>query len=111
MRLKNILFISLSLASISFPAFSQQSSYALWYNKPAKNWNEALPIGNGRLGAMIFGNPVQGKLQLNEETVWAGSPNNNVNPEAHKIIPELRKLLFEKKFVEAQKLANEKMHY
>ncbi len=84
--------------------------FKLWYDQPASSWVEALPLGNGRLGAMAFGNPTEGKLQLNEETVWAGSPNNNVNPEARKIIPELRKLLFEKKFVEAQKLANEKMH-
>lgn len=110
MYLRKSLFICLSLFFISFSASSQQSPNTLWYNQSAATWNEALPIGNGRLGAMVFGNPVHGKLQLNEETVWAGGPNNNVNPEARKIIPELRKLLFEKKFVEAQKLANEKMH-
>ncbi len=46
----------------------------LWYNQPAKQWVEALPIGNGRLGAMVFGNPSQEKIQLNENTVWAGQP-------------------------------------
>lgn len=99
----------LSAVLLSLSAFSQQNSSTLWYNHAARNWNEALPIGNGRLGAMVFGDPENGRLQLNEETVWAGGPNNNVNPAARKIIPMLRKLLFEKKFVEAQKLANE-MH-
>src|SRR5690348_1481689 len=51
----------------------------LWYDHPAANWNEALPLGNGRLGAMVFGTPATGHLQLNEETVWSGGPNNNIN--------------------------------
>ncbi|GAB3851466.1 glycoside hydrolase family 95 protein [Hymenobacter terrigena] len=81
----------------------------LWYNRPAANWNEALPIGNGRLGAMVFGQPASEQLQLNEETVWSGGPNNNVTPESGAAIPELRKLLFEGKFMEAQALADAKM--
>ncbi|MBK7870192.1 MAG: glycoside hydrolase family 95 protein [Saprospiraceae bacterium] len=81
----------------------------LWYNQPAAKWEEALPVGNGRLGAMIFGAPEQEHLQLNEETVWAGGPNNNINPETGKAIPEIRKLLSEGKYVEAQQLANNKV--
>jgi alpha-L-fucosidase 2 len=85
------------------------ATWKLWYNKPAANWNEALPVGNGRLGAMVFGNPAKEQLQLNEETVWSGGPNNNITSESGKPIPALRKLLFEKKFLEAQALADSTM--
>ncbi|QIK61098.1 glycoside hydrolase family 95 protein [Dysgonomonas sp. HDW5A] len=81
----------------------------LWYNKPAADWNEALPLGNGRLGAMVFGVPSVEHLQLNEETIWAGSPNNNAHEVAPEVLQEVRKLIFEKKYVEAQQLANEKL--
>lgn len=79
----------------------------LWYTKPADNWNEALPIGNGRLGAMVFGNPECELLQLNEETFWAGSPHNNVNPESKECLVKVRDLIFEGKYAEAQILAND----
>ena len=81
----------------------------LWYNKPATDWNEALPLGNGRLGAMVFGVPSVEHLQLNEETIWAGSPNNNAHEVAPEVLQEVRKLIFDKKYVEAQQLANEKL--
>jgi alpha-L-fucosidase 2 len=81
----------------------------LWYEKPASDWNSALPIGNGRIGAMIFGRPAVERLQLNEETVWAGSPNNNSNPEALKALPEVRKLIFQGRNFEAMNLATEKI--
>ncbi|MDR0713025.1 MAG: glycoside hydrolase family 95 protein, partial [Bacteroidales bacterium] len=83
--------------------------YRLWYNAPAEKWVEALPVGNGRLGAMVFGTPSQEKIQLNEETVWAGQPNNNINPDALPAIPEIRKLMFAGKFKEAQDLVNDKV--
>lgn len=88
---------------------TNQESYTLWYRQPAASWDEALPIGNGRLGAMIFGGPAEGKLQLNEETVWTGGPNNNINPAMRKNIPVIRKLLSEQKFEEAQAAANQMM--
>ncbi|MDR0699978.1 MAG: glycoside hydrolase family 95 protein [Tannerella sp.] len=84
-------------------------NYRLWYNAPAEKWVEALPVGNGRLGAMVFGTPSQEKIQLNEETVWAGQPNNNINPDALTAIPEIRKLMFAGKFKEAQELADDKV--
>src|SRR5690242_2061699 len=65
----------------------------LWYRQPAARWEEALPIGNGRLGAMIFGRVAQERLQLNEDTLWAGSPYTPDNPDALVAIPEVRKLL------------------
>ena len=81
----------------------------LWYDRPAANWNEALPIGNGKLAAMVFGGPAREQLQLNEETVWAGGPNNNVKPDAFPIIQRLRTLLLDMKHVEAQQLADSAM--
>jgi alpha-L-fucosidase 2 len=81
----------------------------LWYNAPAKKWVEALPIGNGRIGAMVFGTTAQEKIQLNEETVWAGQPNKNINPNALEALPEIRKLMFAGKFKEAQNLVDAKV--
>lgn len=85
------------------------SKYRLWYDKPAEVWTEALPLGNGRLGAMVYGNPAVEHIQLNEGTIWAGQPNNNANPEAKANIPVIRKLIFEGKYEEAQNLANDKV--
>ncbi len=78
----------------------------LWYRKPATRWeNQALPVGNGRLAAMVFGGVNNERLALNEETVWDGKPTDYTNPEALKALPEVQRLLFEGKNVEAKKLA------
>ena len=77
----------------------------IWFTKPAETWNEALPVGNGRLGAMVFGGIEKERLQLNEESVWTGAPRWDANPDALKNLPEVRKLLFEGKYSEAEKLA------
>lgn len=77
----------------------------LWYDKPAENWEEALPIGNGRLGAMIFGTIESEHLQINEETVWAGEPGNNLPEGFYAILPQIRELIVEGKYKEAQDLA------
>ncbi|MBP1614470.1 MAG: hypothetical protein H6Q13_1918 [Bacteroidetes bacterium] len=84
-------------------------AYKLWYDKPAQVWTEALPLGNGRLGAMVFGTPGMEQIQLNEETIWAGRPNNNANPDALEYIPKVRELVFAGKYLEAQTLATEKV--
>ena len=76
----------------------------LWYSQPAQNWSEALPIGNSHLGAMVYGGTEREELQLNEETFWAGSPYNNNNPNAVHVLPIVRKLIFEGKNKEAQRL-------
>src|ERR1043165_3898153 len=81
----------------------------LWYDKHASEWTEALPIGNGRLGAMIFGGVATEQIQLNEDTLYAGSPYNPNNPEALKALPEARRLIFEGKYKEAHDLAGAKM--
>ncbi|WP_420143531.1 glycosyl hydrolase family 95 catalytic domain-containing protein [Sphingobium sp.] len=80
---------------------------ALWYRQPAKEWTEALPIGNGRLGAMVFGGISQERLQLNESTLWAGQPYDPVNPQAQAMLPKVRELIFAGKIAEAEALANQ----
>ncbi len=104
--LKRFFFFTLFV----LPLYAQSNApLKLWYDSPAANWNEALPIGNGRLAAMVFGSPAREQLQLNEETVWAGGPNNNVNPGAFPIIRKTRELILAGKYVEAQRLVDEKL--
>lgn len=78
----------------------------IWHQQPAKNWNEATPIGNGRIGAMIFGGVHAERIQLNEDSLWSGAPQDADNPKALEALPQIRQLLFEGKYAEAQKLAN-----
>jgi alpha-L-fucosidase 2 len=91
---------------IASPSAAQHGALRLWYDKPAASWNEAMPIGNGRLAAMVWGNPAHELLQINEESVWAGGPNNNVKPDAYPFIQQARQLLDHGKYIEAQQLAD-----
>lgn len=84
-----------------FSVQSQTNYNKLWYRQPAKTWNEALPVGNGRLGAMVFGNTTNEIIQLNEESIWAGSKINNNNPEALKHLKDFQQAIFESKYKEA----------
>lgn len=77
------------------------SQWKLWYSQPAVNWNAALPLGNGRLGAMVFGGVPEELLQLNEDTLWSGYPRDTGNPKALEALPAIRKLLFDGKYAEA----------
>lgn len=88
--------------------FSQDNSnLKLWYTKPSGNiWENALPIGNGRLGAMIYGNVSKETIQLNEHTLWSGSPNRNDNPLALDSLTQIRKLIFAGKYKQAEQLSN-----
>jgi alpha-L-fucosidase 2 len=79
-------------------------SLKLWYTQPAKEWTQALPVGNGRLGAMVFGTVETERLQLNEDTVWAGGPEEQDRVGAYKYLTEARQLIFEGKYIEAQDL-------
>ncbi|MBQ2587675.1 MAG: glycoside hydrolase family 95 protein, partial [Prevotella sp.] len=98
--------IAIIIALFVLPSLSVLSApHILWYDRPAQYWNEALPIGNGRLGAMVYGNVFSDRLQLNEETIWAGQPNNNANPEALEYLPKVRQLVWEGKYKEAQDMA------
>jgi len=94
----------LSLISCTEKYELKQPDVRLWYNQPAKVWEEALPVGNGRLGAMVFGQPFAERIQVNEESLWAGQPINNNNPDALGSLDELRTLLFQEKSIEAQRL-------
>jgi alpha-L-fucosidase 2 len=79
--------------------------YVLWYDKPAREWTEALPVGNGRLGGMIFGDPSVERLQVNEESLWGGVNVPNNNPGALANLPEIRKLILDGKIPEAYELS------
>ncbi|MCM3901520.1 MAG: glycoside hydrolase family 95 protein [Pyrinomonadaceae bacterium] len=84
---------------------AESSDLRLWYRQPAANWNEALPIGNGRLAAMVFGGVVSERIQLNEDTIWAGEKRDRNNPEGARNLAEVRRLLFAGKPKEAEQLA------
>lgn len=108
------LLVASALAGLTAPARAaappSPGPLVIWYTRPATNWErEALPLGNGRLGAMIFGGTARERIQLNEDTLWAGGPRDCNNPEALQALPEVRRLLFAGKPVEALKLAGEKM--
>jgi len=83
-------------------------SLVLWYNSPAQGWTDALPVGNGRLGAMIYGNPDHEIIQFNEETLWTGQPHDYAHKDAYKVLDKLRQLLWDRKQDEAHKLGNER---
>lgn len=96
-----------SAAQPQQPEFGANSD--LFYLKPAQHWTEALPIGNGRLGAMHFGGVQEDRIQLNEGTLWAGSPHDYDHPGAAEALPEIRRLIFEGKYAEATRLADQKV--
>lgn len=100
MKRLNLLFILTALLSGNVEA----DELKLWYAQPAQEWVEALPLGNSRLGVMVYGNPAQEELQLNEETVWGGGPHRNDQPKALKALPNVRQLIFEGKNEEAQQI-------
>lgn len=101
-------FFFFSLLFIPIIGFSQNKpGLKLWYDHPSgTTWENALPIGNGRLGAMIYGNVDTETIQLNENTVWSGSPNRNDNPLALDSLSEIRQLIFDGKQKQAAQLAN-----
>jgi len=81
------------------------SKLSLWYDKPATVWNEALPLGNGRIGAMVFGRVDSERIQLNEATLWTGKPHDYTNPDARKNLEAIRKLIFDEDVEGAERLA------
>jgi len=89
-------------------AASKASPLRLWYRQPAKEWVEALPVGSGKLGAMIFGGVAAERLQLNEDTLWAGGPYEPINPEANGALPEIRRLIDAGQYAKATELADAK---
>jgi len=101
-----LLFLFLFLiCSIFISAKETSTQLKLWYNKPAQKWTEALPIGNGRLGAMIFGGVENDRIQFNEETLWTGAPNDYAHKGASMYLAQIRQLLADGKQKEAEDLA------
>ena len=98
-------FAGLFVGQSSTPA----EALTLWYRRPAVEWEEALPVGNGRLGAMVFGGITQEHITLNEDTLWSGGPYDPTNPEALAALPQARALIFAGKYREAHKLVEAKM--
>lgn len=87
-----------------FSGYIFSKDLILWYDTPAKAWEEALPLGNGRLGAMVYGNPKNEYYQLNENTLWSGAPRDWNNPKAKKAMAEIRDLINKGNYVEAADL-------
>jgi alpha-L-fucosidase 2 len=90
-------------------ASAERRAALLWYRTPAARWVEALPVGNGRLGAMLFGGVGRERLQLNEDTLWSGGPRDWDNPGARSVLPEIRRAIFAGDFLEADRLGKRMM--
>lgn len=95
---------------LSFSLSIQAGDLKLWYKQPAGTWVEALPVGNSRMGAMVYGGTAREELQLNDETMWGGSPYRNDRPEALKSLPQVRELIFAGKNMEAQNLIQDNFY-
>ena len=114
--MKNLFIFLLSLSLFSLiscnPTNEKEKqlnpSLSLWYDKPANSWTEALPIGNGRLGAMVYGGTEKEDIQFNEETLWTGQPHDYTHKGAHEVFNKLRQLLWDGKQSEAHDLGNER---
>lgn len=107
--MRDFVLTSILFLSVVAPARLSASDPVLWYRHPAQKWGDALPVGNGRLGAMVYGGVAKEHIQLNEDTIWNGKKRDRINPEALKALPEVRRLLFEGKPREAEALEDKKM--
>jgi len=106
-------FLQGGAAAVATPAFAESDPatdpLTLWFRQPAAQWTEALPLGNGRLGAMVFGGLGEDRIQINEATLWGGGPHDYTNPQAHDRLAQLRALIFSGRITEAEKLSAEMM--
>lgn len=103
----NMLLLPMSLV-LCLQALPEEEAAAHWrlqYGAPATKWVEALPIGNGHMGAMVFGNPSRERIQFNEDTLWTGQPMDYQHKDAAEVLPELRRLLFAGEQSAAERLA------
>ena len=105
--MRKLLTLLLGLAAAMAALQAQPSTNVFWFDKPASYWEEALPVGNGRIGAMIFGGTDTEEIQLNEETISTGGPYENWNPNGLKNLQKVRDLIFAGEYEEAQKLGDE----
>jgi alpha-L-fucosidase 2 len=102
--LSAFVFVIMLVPSMAGNMSGTDGDLTLWYKQPATKWREALPVGNGRLGALVFGKVADEQIILNEETIWTGSPYEPSNPKGAEAIPEIRRLIFEGKVAQAQEL-------
>lgn len=104
-------FIAALALSVVTWANASGDNLRLWYDEPASVWVEALPVGNGRLGAMVFGSPAREHLQLNEETIWSGGPGTGVHRNVSHAIDSIRTLIFSGQYRKAQELADSEVYH
>src|SRR5215203_2257396 len=111
MRIFNIIFLLFQFGSVATmqtmprgPGAIPDPSTSIWFSTPAAKWDEALPVGNGRLGAMVFGGVEEERLQLNEDTYWSGGPYSTVVKGGYKFLPEIQRLVFAEKYLDAHNL-------
>ncbi|MEM1084594.1 MAG: glycoside hydrolase family 95 protein [Verrucomicrobiota bacterium] len=101
--------LGIALLLPSAASFAADPVAKIHYAKPAESWSEALPIGNGRLGAMVFGKVDEERIQMNEDTLWTGGPHDYTRPGGAKVLPEVRKLISQGKYKDALLLADQHM--
>jgi len=104
-----IVYVLISSIKINAQVVENPNNLTLWYAQPATEWNNALPIGNGRLGAMVYGGIQTEHIQLNEETLWSGGPHNYDNPDAYNHLSKVRALLNEGEYIKAEDEAQKMM--
>jgi len=101
-----VLILTLTFMSMAQSNAQKGGRLKMWYDKPASNWNEALPLGNGRIAAMVFGNPAKEQLQLNESSFWSGGPSRNDNPVGLEGLDSIRHYIFDGNYTRANTLSN-----
>jgi alpha-L-fucosidase 2 len=106
MRIELVVVWMAMMLSVAAASAAEREPLKLWYDKPAENWNQALPVGNGRLGAMVFAQPAVDRLQLNEDTIWAGRPYTSGQAVAPKTLGKIQELIFAHKFDRALAMTN-----
>jgi alpha-L-fucosidase 2 len=107
-RLVSIASMIFATATVLAGTGTPNPSTVLWYDKPASQWIEALPLGNGRLGAMVYGDPAKERVVLNDITVWSGGPQSNANrPDGWKHLADIRKVIREGRYDEAERMCNQ----
>ena len=114
MLTKTQCLVFLSITSLMLSACIQANNHPensnpmkLWYSSAANTWEQALPLGNGRIGAMVYGRPAEETIQLNEDSIWSGEPGNNLIPEFNNVLPTIRELINEGRYAQAQKKAQQ----
>src|SRR6266436_5916128 len=103
--MKKLTVVALAILAAGAAAGAQPFPLALWYDKPAVLWTDALPVGNGHMGAMIFGGAAHERIQFNEHTVWTGEPHDYAHKGAAQSLAKIRELLWAGKQKEAEDLA------